>query len=47
MKHVNVRLPDDIHAVLAAMAEADDRSLNNMIVVLIKDEQQRRDAPSV
>jgi len=45
MKHVNLRLSDDVHAALVAMAEADDRSLNNMIVVLIKDEQQRRDAP--
>ena len=46
MKHVNVRLSEDVHAALVAMAEADDRSLNNMIVVLIKDEQQRREAQS-
>lgn len=44
MKHVNVRLPDETHAALVAMAEAEDRSLNNMVVVLIKEGQQRRSA---
>lgn len=42
MKHVNLRLPDEIHAALIQMAEAEDRSLNNMLVVLIKEGQQRR-----
>lgn len=43
MKHVNVRLPDEIHATLVAMAEADRRSLNSMVIVLIEEEKQRRD----
>jgi predicted HicB family RNase H-like nuclease len=36
MKHVNLRLPDDLHTALAAAAEADRRSLNSMIIVLIE-----------
>jgi hypothetical protein len=36
MKHVNLRLPDDLHAALSAAAEADRRSLNSMIIVLIE-----------
>ena len=42
MKHVNVRLPDETHAALQAMAEADRRSLNSMMVVLIEEERHRR-----
>ena len=45
MKHVNLRLPDDVHAALEAMAEYDRRSLNAMIIVLIEEEQRRRSAP--
>ena len=36
MKQLNLRLPDDLHTALAAAAEADHRSLNSMIVVLIE-----------
>lgn len=36
MKHVNLRLPDDVHAKLAVLAEADRRSLNNMMIALIE-----------
>jgi predicted HicB family RNase H-like nuclease len=46
MKHVNLRLPDDVHAKLAALAEAERRSLNSMIVVLIEDADQQRDSPA-
>jgi predicted HicB family RNase H-like nuclease len=42
MKTLNVRLPDDIHAALVTMAEQDDRSLNNMIVALIRNECDHR-----
>lgn len=42
MKKLNTRLPDDVHAALEAMAEADHRSLNAMIIVLIEQEQRRR-----
>lgn len=45
MKHVNARLPDEVHAALVAMAEADRRSLNSMIIVLVEEEQQRRETP--
>lgn len=43
MKHVNLRLPDEVHAALAVMAEADRRSLNSMMIVLIEEERRRRD----
>jgi predicted HicB family RNase H-like nuclease len=46
MKHLNVRLPDDVHAKLAAMAESDRRSLNSMIIVLIEDADAKRDSPA-
>ena len=36
MKQINVRLPDDVHAKLTAMAEAERRSLNSMIIVLVE-----------
>ena len=37
MKQINVRLPDNVHAKLAAMAEASHRSINSMVIVLIED----------
>jgi predicted HicB family RNase H-like nuclease len=46
MKHVNLRLPEDVHAKLAAMAEADRRSLNSMIIVLIEEADRERDSPA-
>lgn len=46
MKQVNVRLPDDVHTKLAAMAEAERRSLNSMIIVLIEEADQKRDSPA-
>jgi predicted HicB family RNase H-like nuclease len=39
MKHLNVRLPDDVHAKLVAMAETERRSLNSMLIVLIEREK--------
>ena len=36
MKQLNLRLPDDVHAKLAAMAEAERRSLNSMVIMLIE-----------
>lgn len=33
---VNVRFPDDLHREIAAMAEADDRSLNGEIVHAVR-----------
>jgi len=46
MKQINVRLPDDIHAALAAMAEADRRSLNSMVIVLIEEAARERGSPA-
>jgi predicted HicB family RNase H-like nuclease len=42
MKHINLRVPDDLHAALAAAAEDDRRSLNSMIIVMIEQSLQRR-----
>ena len=42
MKQINMRLPDEVHAKLAAMAEADRRSLNAMVIVLIEDADRKR-----
>ena len=36
MKQLQVRLPDELHATLKALAEADRRSLNAEIVVLLE-----------
>ncbi|WP_083926697.1 toxin-antitoxin system HicB family antitoxin [Nocardiopsis valliformis] len=36
MKHVNLRLPDDLHAQAVEAARADDRSLNSWLVVLVR-----------
>lgn len=42
MKQLNLRLPDEIHAALSAMAEDDDRSLNSEVIALIRNEQEYR-----
>lgn len=36
MKHVNLRLPDELHAELAEAARADERSLNSEIIWLLR-----------
>lgn len=46
MKQLNMRLPDDVHAKLAAMAKADHRSLNSMVIVLIEDAGQECNSPA-
>ncbi|MFB7084785.1 toxin-antitoxin system HicB family antitoxin [Streptomyces sp. NPDC056296] len=35
-KHVNLRLPDDVHAMAAAAAAADDRSLNSWLISVVR-----------
>lgn len=35
-KNVNVRMPDDLHALVKASAEADRRSLNSQIIWLLE-----------
>lgn len=42
MKHINLRLPDDLHERLKELAEQDRRSINNQLVVLIEQELDRR-----
>ncbi|WP_406331539.1 Arc family DNA-binding protein [Streptomyces sp. NBC_00203] len=36
MKHVNLRLPDDLHEQARAAADADDRSLNSWLVTVVR-----------
>jgi plasmid stability protein len=36
MKHVNLRLPDDLHEQARAAAAADDRSLNSWLVTIVR-----------
>jgi hypothetical protein len=36
MKQLNVRLPDDLHVALKALADTDHRSLNSEVVVLLE-----------
>lgn len=35
-KHVNLRLPDDVHALAVAAADADDRSLNSWLIAVVR-----------
>jgi predicted HicB family RNase H-like nuclease len=42
MKHVNLRLPDDLHALLVAAAKDDTRSLNSEIIHLLRRALERR-----
>jgi predicted HicB family RNase H-like nuclease len=46
MKYIKARVPDDVHAKLAAMATADHRSLNSMLIVLIEEADRERDSPA-
>ncbi|MEV6595136.1 toxin-antitoxin system HicB family antitoxin [Streptomyces acidicola] len=36
MKHVNLRLPDNLHEQARAAAAADDRSLNSWLVTVVR-----------
>ncbi|MCT9078857.1 toxin-antitoxin system HicB family antitoxin [Streptomyces fulvoviolaceus] len=36
MRHVNLRLPDDLHERARSAAAADDRSLNSWLVSLVR-----------
>lgn len=48
MKNINVRVPDDIHALVKAAAERDRRSLNAQIVWFLDQataDQDRSDSP--
>ena len=39
---MKLRLPDDLHAAVAAVAAGDRRSLNSMIIVLIEEALRAR-----
>lgn len=36
MKQLTLRLPDDLHAAVRALADADHRSLNSEIIALLE-----------
>jgi len=47
MKHLNLRLPDDLHERAKAAAAVDDRSLNSWLVAAVRravEEAERRSA---
>ncbi|MFD4347635.1 toxin-antitoxin system HicB family antitoxin [Streptomyces coelicoflavus] len=44
-KHVNLRLPDDVHAMAAAAAAADDRSLNSWLISVVRRAAEPGGAP--
>lgn len=49
MKQLNLRLPDDVHAKLVALAQREGRSINNMLKRLIEqatEGQDRSDSPA-
>jgi predicted HicB family RNase H-like nuclease len=35
-KHVNLRLPDDVHEMAVAAAAVDDRSLNSWLIAVVR-----------
>ncbi|MDQ0934395.1 Arc family DNA-binding protein [Streptomyces turgidiscabies] len=35
-KHVNLRLPDDVHEMAVAAASRDDRSLNSWLIAVVR-----------
>jgi len=45
MKHINLRLPDNLHAAVSAAAEREHRSLNNMVLRLIESGLGNEGAP--
>ncbi|MCH5671603.1 YlcI/YnfO family protein [Streptomyces gilvus] len=46
MKHVNLRLPDDLHEKARDAAEADDRSLNSWLVAVVRRAVQADEEPN-
>jgi predicted HicB family RNase H-like nuclease len=46
MKHMNLRVPDDIHARIKAASDADRRSLNAEILWLIEQALDQREGGS-
>jgi hypothetical protein len=46
MKHLSLRLSDNLHAALVIAAENEHRSLNAEVVVMIEEALQGRDSPA-
>ncbi|MFD8805397.1 toxin-antitoxin system HicB family antitoxin [Streptomyces sp. NPDC059597] len=44
-KHVNLRLPDDVHAAAVVAAAADDRSLNSWLISVVRRAAQPSGTP--
>jgi predicted HicB family RNase H-like nuclease len=42
MKNITLRLPDDLHALVVAAADQDERSLNGEIIWLLRQALERR-----
>lgn len=48
MRSLNLRLPDDLHAMVKALADTDHRSMNGEIIALLEEavrERNARDSP--
>lgn len=45
-KHVNLRLPDDVHEMAVAAAAADDRSLNSWLIAVVRRAAAPDEVPS-
>jgi predicted HicB family RNase H-like nuclease len=46
MPNINLRLPDDLHAALKAIAERDERSLNSEIIWILRSRIEQQDHQS-
>jgi hypothetical protein len=45
-KHVNLRLPDDVHEMAVAAATADDRSLNSWLIAVVRRAAEPGETPN-
>ncbi|MCZ4511417.1 toxin-antitoxin system HicB family antitoxin [Streptomyces sp. ActVer] len=45
-KHVNLRLPDDVHEMAVAAAAADDRSLNSWLISVVRHAAEPGETPN-
>nr|WP_307630572.1 toxin-antitoxin system HicB family antitoxin [Streptomyces turgidiscabies] len=45
-KHVNLRLPDDVHTMAVAAASADDRSLNSWLIAVVRRAAEPGETPN-
>jgi hypothetical protein len=45
-KHVNLRLPDDLHELAVAAAAGDDRSLNSWLISVVRSAVESGETPN-